>query len=390
MDFLKPSLLILLFLFTVRATAANAAACTGQWQLWNAYAGHFIQSDGRVIEHSQKGRTTSEGQAYSLFHALVANDRQRFDKILAWTRDNLAAGDLSRHLPAWLWGQDDRGHWGILDANTASDADMWLAYALLEAGRLWNRPELRRLGKAVLHNIEIQDIRDLPGLGKTVLPGREGFQLDAGRWKLNPSYLPLQLLRRFSRASSTTVWDQVIVTTRKMLLAAGATGIVPDWIVYDRHKGFTTLPNESIGSYDAIRVYLWLGMLNDADPLKARFLNLLDFTNDSFGLPPEKIDTRSRMGAGKSPIGFKAALAPFFKSKQAERHLHRTIRMIDSQWKNGLLTDEPRYYDQNLALFALAWLEKRFRFEPDGRLTTQWETPCTDAAGNPKSSLPAG
>ena len=390
MDFLKPALLIILILPSSFPVIGKAAACTGEWPLWKAYAEHFIQTDGRVIEHSQKGRTTSEGQAYSLFHALVANDQRRFGQILGWTRDNLAGGDLTRHLPAWLWGQDDAGHWGILDSNTASDADMWLAYVLLEAGRMWNRPDWRDLGRAVLRNIESQDVQALPGLGKIVLPGREGFQLDPGRWKLNPSYLPIQLLRRFSRESPTTIWDQVIVSTRKILLAAGASGIVPDWIVYDRSKGLGTIPNESIGSYDAIRVYLWLGMLNDADPLKSQLLNQLDFTADSFGLPPEKIDTRSRMGAGKSPIGFKAALAPYFKAKRAERSLHRTIRLIDAHWKDGLLSDEPRYYDQNLALFALAWLENRFQFEPDGRLTTRWEKPCTDAAGNLKSLLPAG
>jgi len=39
----------------------------------------------------------------------------------------------------------------------------------------------------------------------------------------------------------------------------------------------------------------------------------------------------------------------------------------------GLLGDPPKYYDQNLALFALGWQEQRFRFAPDGTLRVQWK-----------------
>jgi endoglucanase len=39
----------------------------------------------------------------------------------------------------------------------------------------------------------------------------------------------------------------------------------------------------------------------------------------------------------------------------------------------GLLGNPPRYYDQNLALFALGWQEHRFWFAPDGTLRVQWK-----------------
>src|SRR5579863_2871449 len=78
--------------------------CAQDWQnLWKSYTAAFMDDQIRVIDHDQGDRTTSEGQAYGMFFALVANDRSRFDGLLRWTEKNLAEDDLSSHLPAWLW-----------------------------------------------------------------------------------------------------------------------------------------------------------------------------------------------------------------------------------------------------------------------------------------------
>ena len=44
---------------------------------------------------TQRAQTVSEAQAYGLFFALVANDRPSFEKILKWTENNMAGGDLT-------------------------------------------------------------------------------------------------------------------------------------------------------------------------------------------------------------------------------------------------------------------------------------------------------
>ncbi|WP_239668556.1 glycosyl hydrolase family 8, partial [Burkholderia cenocepacia] len=82
------------------AADAAGAGCSVAWPRWDAFKRDFISADGRVIDvGSADSRTVSEGQAYGLFFALVANDRRMFDTILAWTENNLAQGDLSAHLP---------------------------------------------------------------------------------------------------------------------------------------------------------------------------------------------------------------------------------------------------------------------------------------------------
>src|SRR6201998_1993085 len=162
-------------------------ACCGaqDWpSLWRSYVGGFMDNQVRVIDHDAGHRTTSEGQAYGMFFALVANDRSRFDGLLRWTEQNLADGDLSAHLPAWLWGHGKDNQWRVLDSNSAADADLWMAYTLLEAGKAWNEPRYKKLGTALAHRIAAEEVVQVPGLGTTIAPGRTGFQHDSS-YRLN-------------------------------------------------------------------------------------------------------------------------------------------------------------------------------------------------------------
>ncbi|HAL21488.1 MAG TPA: cellulase, partial [Stenotrophomonas sp.] len=137
-----------------------------RWPAWQVLQASSLSRDGRMIDRSQDDqRTTSEGQSYALFFALVDNDQALFDRVLGWTQDNLAGGDMAARLPAWLWGRDGKGAWRVLDDNPASDSDLWLAYALLEGARLWRRPALQVIGAGMLAQVRAREIVELDGLG---------------------------------------------------------------------------------------------------------------------------------------------------------------------------------------------------------------------------------
>jgi endoglucanase len=178
--------------------AAPAAAPTAGpvlWPHWEAFKKQFVRASGRVISNDADGpRTYSEGQSYALFYALVANDRAVFDAVLQWTEDNLCGGDMTARLPAWLWGQRANGDWGVIDSNPASDADLWIAYALGEAGRLWGERRYVALSALLAARVLREETANLPGLGWTLLPAPQGFEEGPGRWRLNPSYVPMQLM----------------------------------------------------------------------------------------------------------------------------------------------------------------------------------------------------
>jgi len=151
-------LLVGLVTFGLPFLANAATACS--WPAWDRFKAELVSVDGRVIDPSDERLiTTSEGQSYALFFALVGNDRQAFAQLLRWTTNNLAEGDLARHLPAWLWGRNRQQQWQVLDTNNASDADLWIAYSLLEAGRLWDEPAYTQLGQRLLWRIAAQTVR---------------------------------------------------------------------------------------------------------------------------------------------------------------------------------------------------------------------------------------
>ena len=157
--------------------AVLAGLCTSAqaWDKWDAFKAANVNDSFRVVDYSDNRRiTTSEGQSYAMFFALVAGDKDSFEKLLKWTENNLASGDITKYKPSWLWGKHGNS-WGIIDSNNAADSDMWIAYCLLEAGRLWDRPDYTAKGKAMM-DLLMKDVRDVKGLGKVLLPGYKGFE----------------------------------------------------------------------------------------------------------------------------------------------------------------------------------------------------------------------
>jgi len=354
--------------------------------LWQAYSARFITSDGRVVDPQGGDHTTSEGQSYALFFALVNNDRARFDKVLAWTENNLASSDLGAHLPAWNWGRGKDGSWGVLDPNSASDSDLWIAYDLIEAGRLWNDPHYATLGRRLAAVIAHKEIADLPGLGPALLPGAAGFRFPK-LFVLNPSYMPLFILQRLAAIDREGPWAGVATEVPTILERGAKNRFAMDWICYTPGEGFTPClanghksPDPS-GSYDAIRVYLWAGMLPDANPAKARILLALPGMNtymQQHAAPPEKVNSDGVPMNTPGPVGFSAALLPYLSSNSNQASVAQQLVRIKSQLdeKSNLYGagygTGPTYYDQNLVLFGSGWMEKRYQFGSSGELLVRW------------------
>ena len=152
---------------SVCAVLAGLSASVQAWDKWDAFKAANVNESFRVVDYSDNRRiTTSEGQSYAMFFALVAGDKDAFDKLLVWTENNLASGDITKYKPAWLWGKHGSS-WGIIDSNNAADSDMWIAYCLLEAGRLWERPDYTAKGKAMTFVIGVQNTALAVTLGIT-------------------------------------------------------------------------------------------------------------------------------------------------------------------------------------------------------------------------------
>lgn len=362
-------------------STSPAAACSPAWARWEQFKRGFLSEDGRVIDvGSADNRTVSEGQAYALFFALVANDRATFDKVLRWTENNLAAGDLTSHLPAWLWGRAQDGNWRVLDQNAASDADLWIAYALMQAGAFWHERSYTARGTVLARHIVEQETATLPGLGLTLLPGPQGFHPNPDEWRVNPSYMPLQVLRGLAQQlPDDPRWPRLASSAATLLRATAPHGFAPDWARYRVGQGFVPdADTQARGSYDAIRVYLWAGML---DPIGSGARNLLaqlrpfaDYIAEH-GAPYESIDTTTGEAKQTGNAGFSAAAVPLLtalgQSALADAQAART-QALEAR-------DAPGYYTSVLTLFGLGWRDGLYRFKANGALEVRWRAACHGA-----------
>lgn len=357
---------ILLWLSAAAVQANDACQGVTSWPDWEVFKKMMISDQGRVIDASDPRQiTTSEGQSYAMFFALVNNDPILFRRLIRWTENNLAEGDLTLHLPAWLWGRTPEGAWQVLDANTAADSNLWIAYSLLEAGRLWNERSYTVLGYLILQHMARDELVNVPGFGYLLMPGKQGFR-DESTWRFNPSYVPPQLLARIAEEQPATAWVELLENTPRFLMETSPLGLAPDWV--SRSDDWTyTRDDEQVGSYDAIRVYLWVGMLHNdtpgSAPLKEHFrrglLSLKQYT-----LPVETVDVLHGTAEGAGPVGFAAALLPLLSDtplaqKQRERLQQTSLAELG-------------YYNQALILFGKGWDEKRYFFDQQGYLAPAW------------------
>ena len=220
-----------------------------------------------------------------------------------------------------------------------------------------------------------------------MLPAAGGFKFPRS-WVLNPSYSPLFLLNRLAAVDPAGPWADVAAMVPVLMDRSAKNGFAMDWVSYTPGPGDSPpcLPGDkkvptASGSYDAIRVYTWAGMLPDQSSAKMRLLKSLSGMNaymQQHTAPPEKINNQGVPQNGDGPIGFSAALLPYLQTFGDQSAIAQQLLRIRLQLdeKTNLYghgyNSGPTYYDQNLILFGSGWMEKLFQFGTSGELLVRW------------------
>ena len=152
-----------------------------------------------------------------------------------------------------------------------------------------------------------------------------------------------------------------------------------DWVAYS-HGMFRAAkgPGDIAGgSYDAVRVYLWAGMLAQGTPGREVILHAFSGMGSylrQHNVPPERLSPQGRVLQPDGTIGFSAAVLPYLAALSDQQALQKQKARLAAGLSSttGLYGATPTYYDQNLALFATGWSEGRFRFNRDGQLQVSW------------------
>jgi endoglucanase len=202
--------------------------------------------------------------------------------------------------------------------------------------------------------------------------------------------MPPSLLEYFAKNDPMSPWQQVLVSLPDVV--STQSGYAMDWMKVGAEGITPCAPPAAVkeaeisgkpsatamGSYDAIRVYLWVGMADPKTPgVKRELAGLpsMALYMNAHMTPPAQVDASGKILSEDAPPGFSAAMLPYLHAmglKQLEEQQAKRLAAT-RDLKSGLYGRDGNYYDQNLALFATGWSEQRFRFEADGRLKVKWK-----------------
>jgi len=339
-------------------------------QSWQAYRQRFIQGDGRVIDREAGDRSTSEGQAYAMLRAVLMDDRDTFDRVLTWGENNLQRkkpdGRRNDYLWLWKWGKDDKGNWGAIDSNFASDGDLDATTALILASHRWNRPEYLELARS-----KLQDLWTLAtlesGAQRYFLPGaRDVFQPQPDRVYLNPSYLAPYAFRLFAQADPSHNWMALVDSSYRVLdqsAKLSQVGLPSDWVLLETDSGnLRSSQNEqlkSIYGFDAYRVWwrvsldaVWFKEPRAQQYLRQTLQPLQEKWRSQQSIPAQ-LDLRGEaIVSYESTAQYAMLYAAFSQIDPTTAEQIRQQKLLPT-YRAGFWDGDSAYYSQNLAWFGL-------------------------------------
>jgi len=334
-------------------------------QAWKGYINQFIEPDGRVYRPLNNRDSVSEGQAYALLIASLLNDRETFDRVMYWTEEHLSRkGKFGDHLLAWHWEPGK----GVVDWNSASDADVDYALSLIFAYNKWKDEKYIRKADLILADILRLETEVIDGK-RYLLPGN--WRNKDGSFVINPSYFSPAHFKIFFKVTGDPRWMELVeggyhvirVISRNFMGIEGV-GLIPDWFAIGSKGDFISAKGFSDRSgWDAIRIpwrigldYLWF----QEERAQQYIETLLDFYSHEWekqggrffveyfynGEPALKEE--SAAAYAMSLIPFKAFNSPLLPGilEKISREFHA---------KEGYFQDKNEYYQNSLVLLGLTF-----------------------------------
>ncbi|WP_235951736.1 glycosyl hydrolase family 8 [Falsiroseomonas algicola] len=242
-------------------SAADPAAGIGTPQEdWIEFRRRYLLPEGRVVDTGNRNVSHSEGQGYAMLAAVRADDQGSFGRLLGWTLANLKRRE--DNLCSWRFQPDQQPN--VTDPNNATDGDLFIAWALLEAGARWGNADYRRRAIAIARDL-LRSCTSQRNGRWVLLPGAYGFQ-GRTRTVLNLSYYAFPAMRALGREVADPVWGRLEEDGLTLLRQArfGRFGLPPDWL--ELRANADLLPADGWParfSFDAVRIPLnmvWAGL----------------------------------------------------------------------------------------------------------------------------------
>lgn len=343
---------------------------------WLNYKDAYVQPGTyRTVDLSRGDVTTSEGQSYTMLRAVWMDDQTTFDGAWNWSKDNIQHSQ--DHLLSWLWGKlpGTAGSYGVLTAqngqNSASDADVDTALALVFAYARWQKPQYLGDARALIHDIWNNEVIEVNGTPYLVADDVE--KSSSSPWAaVNPSYLNPAAYRIFAQVTTDLPWMKVVdssysVISKSSQLPLGAQtsdGLPPDWVALNKQTG-ALAPLRDQGTdanygFDALRVPFRLGLDWEwnhdprAQALLQKFSFLQTQWDESGALATTYAHNGSVVMGSETPAMYGGSIGYFLAAdpkSAAAVYDNKLLYLYDpgaNAWKQPL-----SYYDDNWAWFGI-------------------------------------
>lgn len=309
---------------------ATAVAVSPQAQARSdssAFLQRFLAADGRVVRRDQGGDTVSEGQAYAMLIAVALGRQHQFAAAWRWEQSHL---QQPNGLFAYHWSKG-----AVVSTQSATDADLDTAWALVVAAQRFGQPAYRLAGQQVASAILTQE--------SALVAGR--LELVAGPWArtgpvvVNPSYLAPEAMAALGRSTGDPRWAELASDSTALVTGLAAHdrgGLLPNWVDLApdgsaQPVGTPSGSGQAAYGLDAQRAPVWLaaGCTQGDRRVAARAWPTLGHAAKSGGGVSYTLSGRV-LGGAANPLGLVAAAAAADASGHAAA-AHRLLDQADRQ-----------------------------------------------------------
>ena len=274
----------------LKATFKPSLKLTIQSQLFDYYQYKLLPQYKKGYYIDSSGNGTSESQSYAMLQSLYTNDRETFSTVWNWTKKNIQNDD---GLFSWKFAvSPENNRLRIIDENSATDADIDIAHALLLAYEKWKVDSYKTDAIKVIKALKKHEIVEHNDL----------IILTAGNWAntsrniiINPSYISPAAFSIFAKYDDRAYWFkvksdsyEVISNSSEYFKEEHNMYLPPNWVVLNKntmeYRSYTDKDDADAFSNDAFRtiprVFMDYKVNNDQKAIA--YLNKITVFNESF------------------------------------------------------------------------------------------------------------
>jgi oligosaccharide reducing-end xylanase len=364
--------------FTSYWTAIMGSTSTGGALLKCGALVNNVNTEAYILDangNSGSAAVKSEGQSYGMMLAVLNNQPDMFKKLWTWVKNHMLHGSAEfKGRLAWLCRAEFTAGWKAIQTQSAPDGEIWMATALLMAGKKWSIVEYTTAGNAMC-NVMLED-RTNNATGSNY--GSSGnvpfFQNNVIRfvpqsWSTytDPSYAAPAFFSYLAGAHNNGTqgarWNAIETAHRKLLVDAAAVNTQGICAEFTNFNG--TPYNNSVHFADAWRVTMmqvldkmWTGNTSHNAKIKSAvdFLAQVNYTQNQHVPQSMPVSAPSYTGAAFDDYGQMAmySTASLADVTSAQKFV---TRITDAP---SLGYTETAYYQGLLCLLALAMHSGKF------------------------------